>query len=130
MVYVRHVKGGSISFLRDGKMIRLVQGQEADVPRRVYEAHASRFEIIEAPQDRALAPATRAAPIGEVPHQAPIVRAQETTQMRTSDKVVARYVARHKGFGKWQVWDTIDHRSVGEPTTKEEAHGMAERQNQ
>lgn len=113
MVYVRHVKGGSVTFVASGGMITMSVGSEGYVPEQIYRRYATRFERIEPPPPAA----TRITPIHHM-----------TTSMSSED-VEARFVARHRGHGRWVVWDTISNEAISEAMEREDAEAAARERN-
>jgi hypothetical protein len=112
MIYVRHIKGGSVSFVRDGQIVTMNVGSEGDVPDAVYRRYATRFERIAPPP---LA-------IRSAPHHMPAPIDHATTQMRQSQ---TRFVARHRGRGKWVVWDDIANEIASDADDREHAESLA-----
>lgn len=134
MVYVRHKMGGSVAFVKNGIMTRMSQGQEGDIPKSVFDRHPDRFEKIEGPPAEAIMPPNRF--VGReraVPHHDPGPVPNQNTQMQQPPAQTraapepGRYVARHRGFGKWHVYDTIENRAIGDSLSKDEAKAAAER---
>jgi hypothetical protein len=113
MVYVRHVKGGSITFVADGRMVTMTVGAEGDVPDQIFRRYATRFQRIDPPPPAAI----RASGI---PHA--------TTAM-SADNVEMRFVARHRGHGRWVVWDTIAHDAVSDAMDRADAERAAAEHN-
>jgi hypothetical protein len=119
MPIVKHIAGGSVSFVHNGQRITAGSGYVGDIPTRILAKHPKRFAVVDEPFPRVTADVKRDEVLTREP--AKVDPAKEVK--------LGRYLARHRGAGKWAVTETESGKVVSEMMPRVDAEKLAEEMN-
>lgn len=116
MPVVKHIAGGSVSFVHAGQRITAGSGFVGEVPQRILARHPKRFAVVDLPFPRVTA---------DVKRDEALTRQLEPPQAPQ----LGKYLARHRSRGQWAVTETESGKVVSELMPRDEAEAKAKEMN-
>jgi hypothetical protein len=120
MPIAKHINGGAVSFVLNGQRVTAGKGYVGEVPQRILDKYKrqNRFALVDLPFARVTADVKREEALTREPAKQP-----------SSKPPLGRYIARHRGAGRWMVTETESGNVVSEAMARAEAEAKAAEMN-
>src|SRR5688572_3768318 len=121
MPIVRHIKGGSVSFMDAGRRIVAGPGYTGPLPQRILDRYQrqGRFQVLDEPFPRVTT---------DVKRDEALTREAAKAEPAREVKL-GKFLARHRGKGLWGITETESGKLVSELMPRAEAEAKAKEMN-